>query len=171
MLRKSATAMVLVSLLSACDNLHPNNRPDETPVEVAQQKEVGTTKSPRLPVDTQPLPPLSIAEQGRREGDLVRYYAHPGAKYLIRTAPLRATALQLRPDDREVRVFGGDTERWQIDLVEAGGRVTIIIKPTEWKLWSNIQVATSEGLYSFDLATAKNPDDIVVLETYRGGQK
>lgn len=70
-----------------------------------------------------------MAEEPRREGDLLRYYAHPGASYLIRTAPLRATALQLRPDDTDVRVFGGDTESWDIALVEAGGRATIIIKP------------------------------------------
>ena len=149
----------LVLFLAGC----APTEPPVTETAVEAHARLAGPGDPGFRVTEKPRAPLAMAGEPRREGDLLRYYAHPGASYLIRTAPLRATALQLRPDDTDVRVFGGDTERWDIALVEAGGRATVIIKPLAWRLQTNIQVATSEGLLSFDLRTSTTPDDIVMI--------
>jgi len=71
--------------------------------------------------------------------------------------PYRACTLLLHPDETILHLALGDTERWLVEDVSAGGRPTLIFKPTSYNLLTNLVVRTDRRLYVVELLSPAPP--------------
>ena len=102
-----------------------------------------------------------------RQSDVVIYpFGH--AQPVVTTAPLRATILELQPDENVIGIIAGDGERFMIETtyMGPGGRTpVVVVKPSATDITTNLIITTDKRAYHMTLDSQPTVGDV-----YRGSQ-
>lgn len=75
------------------------------------------------------------------EGDGEVLYAYGENRPTVTCAPLRLCVINLIPGDRIVNIAIGDSVRWLAQAIHAGGQDSVVLKPVESGLATNLMIA------------------------------
>ena len=74
-------------------------------------------------------------------GDGEVLYAYGENRPTVTCAPLRLCVINLMPGDRIVNIAIGDSVRWLAQAIHAGGQDSVVLKPVEAGLTTNLMIA------------------------------
>jgi type IV secretory pathway VirB9-like protein len=94
----------------------------------------------------------------------------PSRIYRVPVRTKRVTTLLLRSGEKFNSAIGGDVEGYVINVAYAGACPAVSILPKQMAARGNLQLATTGGLYSFDLVTGRTSVNLVDLGCDKPGE-
>ena len=88
-----------------------------------------------------------------RQSDVV-IYPHGHGQPVVTTAPLRATIIELQPDETVIGLITGDMERFMVETtyMGPGGRTpVVVVKPSATDITTNLIITTDRRAYHLTL--------------------
>jgi len=105
---------------------------------------------------------------------MATYNYMPNALYVVYTAPMQITDIQLQPGEKIVSESAGDTLRWQIAQTYSGQgasmRQHLLIKPNKAGLTNTVLITTNRRVYHLILKSTNNNSFMVGVKWHYPGK-